>query len=413
MLSRFSHGDKLFYGWIVVIAFLVIGTLLYGLRVNYGVFFKSIAGEFTLSRAETSSIYSAYMIFGCIFAFICGWALDRYGPRAILLIMGACAGLSLLLTSQANAMWQLFLTYSLLLSMGTGAMATMMMSTVSRWFDRRRGLAIGIAGSGSGWGQVFMAPFATYLILNFNWRIALIIIGLITWLIVIPSSRFVKKEPREIGAIPDGTKPDTQKNINEQIQSSPEDLSLLQAFRTRSFWLITFVWGAYSFCMFLLLTHLVPHVTDMGFTAVEAALVMSLIGGANIGGKVIFGIATDRMGKKPIAIISFLLLAGAFVWLLWARQLWMIYGIGLAFGLSWGGFSTSTVALVGDTFGVARSGAIFGALEIGFGLGAALGPAIAGHIFDVYHSYSLAFLTAAVIMFLMSFAILLIRKETN
>jgi MFS family permease len=119
------------------------------------------------------------------------------------------------------------------------------------------------------------------------------------------------------------------------------------------------------------------------------------------------------MGKKPIAIISLLLLAGAFVWLLWARQLWMFYGIGLAFGLSWGGFSTSTVALVGDTFGIARSGAIFGALEIGFGLGAALGPAIAGHIYDVYLSYSLAFLTAAVIMFLMSFTILLIRKETS
>ena len=327
--------------------------------------------------------------------------------------MGICAGLSLLLTSQTSAMWQLFLTYSLLLSMGTGAMATVMMSTVSRWFDKKRGLAIGIAGSGSGWGQVFMAPFATYLISNFNWRIALIIIGLITSLIVTPSSRLVKKEPREIDAIPDGAKSETQKNISEQIQSSPEDLSLLQALKTRSFWLITFVWGAYSFCLFFLLTHLIPHITDIGFTAIEAALVMSLIGGANIGGKVIFGIATDRMGKKPIAIISLLFLAGAFVWLLWARQLWMLYGVALACGLSWGGFSTSTVALVGDTFGVAKSGAIFGALEIGFGLGAALGPAIAGYIFDIHSSYSLAFLIAAVITFLMPFVILFIRKETG
>jgi predicted MFS family arabinose efflux permease len=258
-----------------------------------------------------------------------------------------------------------------------------------------------------------MAPFATYLIFNFNWRIAFIIIGLITSLIVIPFSRLLNKDPKEIGSIPDGSRPDRRKDIGERIPSQSKDLSVFQAFRTRSFWLITFAWGGYSFGMFLMLTHLVPHVTDIGFSAVEAALVMSLIGGANIGGKLVFGLATDRLGKKPVAIISFLLFAGVFVWLLWAGQLWMIYAIGLAFGLSWGGFSTSTVALVGDTFGVARSGAIFGALEIGFGLGAALGPAIAGHIYDVSGSYSPAFFTGAVIMFLVSLAILLIRRETS
>ncbi len=204
MLLNLKSKDALFYGWVVVASFLLVGITLYGIHFSFGIFFKSIQSEFNLTRTATSAIASANLLLAGICAFGAGWALDRYGPKTVILLMGSFAGLSLLLTSQTNSLWQLFITYSLLLAIGTGALYVVPTSTISRWFDKKRGLALGIAGSGSGLGTVSMAPFATYLISNFEWRIAYIVVGLIAWLIVIPSSWLLKREPRDIGTLPDG-----------------------------------------------------------------------------------------------------------------------------------------------------------------------------------------------------------------
>ena len=148
MLSPLRIKDKLFYGWVVLAAFLAIGTILYGSSYSFGVFLKSIEGEFGLTRAATSAIFSAHMALGLVFALIGGWSLDRYKLRIIVFLMGLFTGLGLLLTSQTNAPWQIFITYSLLFSMGAGAIYVVKMATVSRWFTRKRGLALGIAGAG-------------------------------------------------------------------------------------------------------------------------------------------------------------------------------------------------------------------------------------------------------------------------
>ncbi|MBA7680664.1 hypothetical protein ES703_88985 [subsurface metagenome] len=206
MLSVLKLKDRLFYGWVVVIACLIIATVIYGINYSFGVFLKPLESEFGLTRGAISGVFSVYMLFGCVFGILGGWALDRYGPRVVALFMGLFTGLSLLLTSQANAPWQLFITYGLLLPLGTGATYMVIMATTSRWFDKKRGLALGIASSGAGLGTLLMAPFATYLIANVGWRVAYIIVGLITWLVLIPLSRLLKKDPAEIGALPDGIK---------------------------------------------------------------------------------------------------------------------------------------------------------------------------------------------------------------
>ena len=413
MLSPSRIQEKLFYGWVMVVAFLVIGTTIFGIRFSFGIFFKSIESEFDLTRAATSAVFSVNMVLGCVFAILGGLASDRYGPRIVLFLMGLLTGLSLLLTSQTNSMWQLFITYSLLLSMGSSAMFVVMMSTVSRWFDKKRGLALGIASSGAGLGIMVMAPFATFLISNFDWRMAFIIIGVIAWLIVFPLSRLLKKDPYEIGALPDGLDSLSKDKKNKEESIQPADLSLLQTLRTKTFWLITFVWLFLASNMFLVFTHLVPHVTDIGFSAGEAAAVLSLVGGLSIVGRVLMGTVSDRIGRKPTAIICALLQAGAMVWLMWSQDLWMLYLFALFYGLAYGGLGPSIAALIGDTFGLRSMGAILGALDVGFGVGGALGPAIGGLIFDATNSYFMAFLLGAVVMFISALLIAVIRRETS
>jgi len=403
---------------VVVATFFIVGTTLWGIRFSFGVFFKSIEGEFDLTRAATSTIFSVYMVFGGVFTILGGWALDRYGPRLIILLMGLLTGLSLVLLSQTNSLWQLFITYSLLLAVGTSALYVVIMSTVSRWFDKKRGLALGIAGSGAGLGMVVMAPFATFLISKLDWRMAYMVLGLIAWFIVIPLSRLLKRDPYEIGALPDGVKPDSvdeclEKPKIEENSFQLTDLSLLQAVKTRSFWLFIFAWLLFASSLFLVLTHLVPHVTDIGFSAVEAAAVLSLMGGTTTAGRVLLGTVSDRIGRKVTAIICTLTQAGALVWLIWAQELWMLYLFAIVYGFAYGGIGPCLAALVGDTFGLGKLGAILGVLDVGFGTGAAIGPVVGGLIFDLSRSYFVAFVLGAVVMVIVTLLVTLVRRERN
>lgn len=415
MLSLSRIKDRLFYGWVVVTAVFAINAIIFGTRYSFGIFFKSIEGEFDLSRAATSGVFSVYMVLSPVFAVLGGWALDRYGPRRITFLMGLFTGLSLLLTSQVSSPWQLLITYSLLLAIGTGAAYIVMMSTVVRWFDKKRGLALGIAGSGVGLGTVVMAPFVTYLIVNSDWRTAYIVMGLIAGLVVIFSSMLLRKDPSKIGVLPDGVKPDADRigSKDEQDGTQPVSLSLLQALRTRNFWFLGITWLMWSLCLHLVLTHIVPHATDIGISAIDAAIVFSLISMASIPGRLIMGEVSDRVGRRASAIICALLQAGAMVWLIWAQDLWMFYLFALVYGFGYGGLDPSTLALVGEMFGLRNIGVTMGALAVGWGIGAAIGPVVGGLIFDASQSYFTAFLIGAFAMLAATLFVALTKRETN
>jgi len=411
MLPLLKFKNQLFYGWIVVISLLVVSTVFYGTSTSFGLFFKSIESEFSLTRTMTSAISSANLVLAGFIALGSGWALDRYGPKKIIFFMGLFTGLSLLLTSQTNAPWQLFITYSLLLSMGIGAVYVVPTSTISRWFDKKRGLALGITGAGSGLGMIVMAPLATYLILNFDWRTAYIVIGLIAWAIIIPLSRLLKRDPSEVGALVDGKKYDSIDNQSSEGNIQPVALSFRQVLSTRNFWFLTVTWLFFGHCLFLVFTHLVPHILDTGFSPGEAAGVVSLIGGAAIAGRVLGGIASDRIGRKLAAIISALLQAGAMLWVIWSHELWMFYVFALVYGFASNSLGCAMGALIGDVFGLSRIGTTFGALEVSFGIGAATGSIVGGLVFDISGSYFTAFLIATLSMFLAALLISLVKRK--
>jgi len=410
--------DRLFYGWVISAVFIIIGIIMAGTRLSFGVFFKSIESDFNLTRATTSLVFSVYMVFCAVFAILGGWALDKYGPRVIFILMSIFFGFGLLLTSQTNSLWQLFITYSLLLALGSGAAFVGVMSTISRWFNKKRGLALGIVTSGAGVGIVVIAPFSTFLISTFDWRIACIALGVIALLIMTPLSSLLKKDPQEIGSLPDGIKLDSidsspQKHVIEEDGVQSTGLSLSQSFRTRSLWLLMFIFLLASYNRFMVFTHLVPHSTDIGFSAVQAATVISVIGFSNIAGRLFIGILSDKISSKLAFIISSLIETGGMVLLLWSQGLWMLYLFAVVHGFASGGSIPVQAKVVGETFGLRRIGSILGVLEFCFGIGAAIGPTIGGFIFDVKGSYLIAFSSGAVVVFLRIPLIVLIRQESG
>jgi MFS family permease len=407
--------DGVFYGWIIVAVFLAIQAVLMGIASSFTVFFKSIEAEFELTRTVTSAISSVSMILIPISGFFGGWALDRYGPRIVLFVMGLITGLSLVLTSRTGAAWQVFITYSVLLAIGMGPVYVVATSTVSRWFNKKRGLAVGIAGSGEGLGTITIAPLSTFLISRYNWKTAYLILGLITWAVVIPLSRLLKKEPKEIGALPDGVKTEEgdMTGVNPDANTQESGMSLAETLKTRGFWAVAGIWFFFSFCMSMLLTHIVPHVTDIGISATEGAIIISIMGAARVCGMIGLGIVADRAGRKKVAVISTLVQAGAMVWLLWAQELWVFYVFAIVYGLGNGGLFSGVTSLLGDTFGLDHLGSILGLLEIGWGIGAGIGPLIGGYIYDTSSSYSLAFILGAGSMAAITFLVFMLQPASK
>ena len=385
--------DKIFYGWVIVAASLITICVLFGIRFSFGVFFKSLESEFELTRAATSSVFSAYMLLAAVFGIITGWALDRYGPRLVISLMGFCTGLSLLITSQTTSTWQLFLSYSLLLSMGTAGTVVALIPVVSRWFDKKRGIAIGIATSGTGLGTLVVAPLAAYLISNLGWRMSYMVLGLVAWLVVISLAMLLKRDPREIGDLPDGVKSSVTRGelMDREVDSQQLGLSIGQALRNKNFWLMFTIWLSFGVCLSLIMTHIVPHATDLGISPIQASTILSLIGGFQILSRLSVGRISDIVGRRVPGIICALMGIVALIWLIQSHELWMFYLFAIIFGTAYGGIGVINLTLVSDIFGRRSLGAIMGVLEVGFATGSAIGAVLGGFIFDMAGSYVIAF----------------------
>lgn len=391
---------------------LLIAVMGLGTRSSFGVFLKSLEGEFNISRSASSTIFSVYMLVCCGLAVLGGWASDRYGPAKVSFLMGCFTGLSLLLSGLTDSPWQLFVTYGLLLALGTGPIYTVVNSTASRWFKQKRGFAIGITSSGGGLGTIIIAPFATYLISRFGWRMAFMVLGFVTWVTMACASLLLKKDPRDMGLLSDGRSlniPRTDRHESSTPVESPE-YSLRQAYRTRQFWLLGFTWLLLSLGLHLVLIHVVPYAVDAGISPMEAAIILSLIGAANLPGRLVVGRLSDIMGRKALAILCTLAEAASLVWLMEAQELWTFYTFGVVFGLLWAGTGTTSTALVGDVFGLRDIGVIMGLMSAGWSLGAAVGPAIGGTVYDLRGGYFMAFAAGAAALLLAAILISLIGK---
>ena len=393
-------NQRVYYGWVIAGIFLIISTLLVGTRNSFGVFFKPLASEFQLNRATTSAIFSSYMVLSAVFAIFMGWFFDRYGPRITVLLMGVLTGLSLILTSLTNSTWQLFITYSFILALGTGATMTIAVASVKRWFNRKRGFALGITLSGTGMGPMLMAPFAAYLITSIGWRMSTVILGLIVSSVLILLSFLLTSEPSRIGALPDGVSSDNGGDGKTEAKNNlpPPGPTLSQALRTKNYWCFIGIWLFMSTCLYLLWAHIVPYATDIGIHTVQAATIVSIIGGFNIPSRILTGRVLDTIGGKMPGIIFAALQTIALLSLLWAKELWMLYLFAMIYGIGWGGLSTVIAVLITDNFGGPHLGLTMGTIQIAFALGAAIGPAMGGLIFDTTNSYFLAFIIASVIM---------------
>lgn len=372
-----------------------------GIMYSYGIFFKHLVADFGWSRAATSGVHSLFMLTHGGFAIVMGWLVDRFGPAKVMLSCGFIAGLGLVLTSRITALWQLYVTYGLIVGLGISAGFTTVTATTARWFIKHRGLALGIVASGTGLGILILAPVAERLIAAFGWSMAYFILGVATWVVTIPSALLLRRDPEAKGLQPYGMEESISTlDINQETRREHARLetgiTMEAAARYKSLWMLFSVFFLFNFCLQMVMIHLVNYATDLGIASLIAATFISIIGVGSFLGRLIMGTASDRIGSHNALLICCTILMITLVFLIFTKELWMFYFFAIVFGFAYGGEVPQMPVLVGHFFGLRAVAALVGVVVFGATIGGAIGAWVGGQIFDVTQSYQLAFTIAAI-----------------
>ena len=384
---------KFFYGYIVVVAAFFVMAVMWGTFHAFGVFFNPVLAEFGWTRAMTSGAFSLSLLVSGLSAILMGRLTDRLGPRWVITLCGFLLGLGYLLISQVTAVWQLYLFYGVLIGIAMGGSWVPLMSTVARWFAVRRSLMTGICLVGLGIGGLVAPPLANWLISIYYWRVSYVIIGALGMVVVILAAQFLKRDPTLVGQLPYGQ----SRKAEHEVASGNEGLTFKEAIRTGKFWLFFAALLCFGFSLYALMVHIVPHAIDLGISDSSAANILAMIGGVGILGMIVLGLVADRIGNRWVFIIGFILMSAALFGLIPATEERMLFLLIIIFGFGHGGFASSESPLAARLFGLKSHGSILGTAVLGFSIGAALGPVVAGYIFDVTGSYQTSFLVCGIV----------------
>ena len=382
-----KRKSQFFYGYLVVAGCFAIQGTGIGTVYTFGVFFKAFLAEFGWSRATISGASSGALLLAGLFGIVVGNMNDRFGPRLIMAVTGSGFCLGLLLMSQLSAVWQLYLFYGVIVGIGLSSIDVIPLTTTARWFIKRRGMMTGIVKVGTGTGQLIMPLMTSIFIATYGWRISYIIIGILVFVLLVSSGQLLRRDPGQRGLLPDGD----EKTAASDLHLPEVGVSLREATLTKQFWMICVINLLIGCCAITVIVHIVPHAMDLGISAIVAAGILSTIGGVSMVGRLITGIAIDRIGNKKLMTMFFLILIASLLWLQVSKELWMLYVFAVVYALGHGGFYTLISPMVAELFGISSHGVLFGIVAFGGTVGGAIGPILAGHIFDIIHSYQLAF----------------------
>ena len=412
----------MFYGWVIVSAALLANGMSSGpVWSGVGVWIKALELHFGWSRAQLTGAFSMAQLEGSIIGPLMGYLIDRLGPRRMVLIGFIITGLGFLLFSRTNSIYIFYLSYGLIM-LGTAAGTWLpFMSVVNRWFVRKRGVSMAIAGLGSPLGGLALVPILAWAITpgSHGWSVTAQWIGVVFLCVAWPMSRLIRVHPEDYGLLPDGDPPE-QAAAPEAVRPARRMPSLdklqftgRQAMRTHAFWLITFG-HAFSSILFATLTvHLVPMLTDQGLSLQAAANMFSVVMGVAAVFQMIGGYAGDRLPKNAVIAFFGFIQAGGFLMAVLVDSIPMALLFAVTFGAGFGGRNPLTTAIRGDYFGEKAFATITGISSAPMYALMLAAPLFAAFMFDSTQSYTVSFLVIGSLGVMSGVLFLLAKKPTS
>ena len=399
---------EVFYGWKLVGLSLLTQALQAGLLIYcFGTIAVSIEAEFGTSRAEVMVASMILSLAGNALSPLLGSLVDRKSIRMLMLLAITALALGLIALSQSDALWQVWLVFGTLLPVANVLLGQLTSSALmTRWFSRLRGRAMGISAVGTSLGGFTLPVLLTFLIQLYDWRAALLLIGIGAFVLTAPLIYWLVVDwPADRGEFPDGAvqappKPAGQEQAKE---------SMAGIIRQRAFWCETVAIGISLFVYLGFLSNLYPHAVSLGLSPGKAASLMSVVAVFSIIGKLSFGTLADRMDLRLTMGSSFtLMIAGAWILSHFTQAAGMFAGA-MLFGLAAGGLLPVWGAMVARSFGQALFGRALGAMNLAMAPITLLSAPYAGFMFDRYGNYDVAFLSYCGILLIGAVALTLLR----
>jgi MFS family permease len=402
-------ADRLgfYYGWIIVAVALISMAFWMGIRTNFSVFYVALLDDFAWNRGASAGVQSAALITYTLLAPLVGGLIDRYGPRRVVAPGIVVLFLGLLLCSSINTLTQFYIYYGLIMGTGITCIGIVTYSAIlAHWFEKRRGLASGVALSGMGLGTFTLVPLAQGCISMWGWRSAFVIIAVLVLIILLPINvLFLRHKPREVMQNPDGLDfPPTPRQTPSKRIINPnldDDWTLIKSVHTLRFWALLFFAFLSIIGIYTILVHNVKFLVDQGIDKMTAALIFASVGVISSIFRVFWGWLSDRIGREityTMGIACNCLGVGSLLLLESHGSTLFTYIFLVFFGVGWGVTAPMYMAVSADLFKGKIFGLIYGFVEASVGVGAAIGSWFAGFIFDKTQSYQLAFVLVIVVL---------------
>jgi len=404
---------RVHYAWVVLGVLIVIMIAAGGLRSAFGVFIKPIEAELGWSRTSLSIAAAVSLLLYGALAPFAGRAADLWGARTVFTAALALMAVGALASAYMTRLWHLYLASGILMAVGAGgATLTSAVPLLTRWFDKRRGLVMGVAGAAMSAGQLVVIPLATWLTLTIGWRQSYIWLGLGLAVLILPlGAALLRNDPRDQGLEPYGATPAVRASGAEPASATAR-VSLSEAMQVPAFWLLV---SSYFICGYttggLVGTHLIPHAVEHGFTEMVAAQALGVMGATSIFGSIASGWICDRFGRKGPLAWYYMLRGLSLLFLLGVSDVASLDLFAFILGLNWFSTVPPTTTLTANIFGRGSVGELSGWIFLSHQAGAALAASVGGWIHDATGSYSWAFISGALLAFVAVGLTLAIREE--
>jgi MFS family permease len=359
---------------------MLISCVSMGSCLSLGVFLPPMVADTGWSRTGVSG--AGTIVFLSMGASAFGWGRlnDRWGTRPVVLSGMVLLGIGLVAASRATSLGEFELLFGVLVGAAGGSVYAPLMTVASAWFDRQRNLAVSLVSAGMGMSPLVVAPLVRWMISAYDWRTAMLALGIAAIVVLIPVAMLIRKPPP---VIPEAGMPD---HPRRRAPAEPP-MTAAQAFRTYAFVALALTHFACCAAHSGPIFHMVPYAEMCGIAPMVAVSVYSVAGASGLGGRLLFGLASDRLGAKPVLVAGLALQAMAAGTYYFVSQLGEFYALAVVFALAYGGVMPLYATLVREYFGIRIMGTVFGAVSAAASFGMALGPVAGGWVFDNLDGY--------------------------
>ncbi len=395
--------NRIFYGWWVIGACSLQGLLVAGFIVlGFTAFFEPIADEFGWSYAQISLAASLRGGEVGVLAPLMGLLVDRWGPRRILVAGTIFLGVGLMFLSRTTSLAMFYAGFFILAIGASGCSPTVVMTAAANWFRRKVGIATGIMTLGFAFGGLLVLVVVR-LIDVFEWRTAMLILGISMLVIGLPLTLVVRHKPEQYGLLRDGERGNSLDPDEGTVPARAQEVNIgaRQALKSRAFWHIGIATTFQLVAITSVLVHVMPYLSSVGIVRSTSSLVAMAVPLTSVVSRIGSGWLIDRFNKQRVAAGIFAMTGLGMLFFTYVsdKAMWLLVPFVILFASGWGGTSAIRAALVSEFFGRTNFGTIFGFMMGMIAIGGILGPYFAGWVFDSQHSYFAAWLVFAALVF--------------